>query len=48
LETSVFNAVRAILIGQVRVAFEKADMSLGNLFTNYDKNKDGFLDHLEI
>ena len=48
LATKVYAGVKAILIDQVRVALEKAQLSLGQLFGKYDKNKDGFLDHAEL
>lgn len=48
LATKVSEGVRAILIDQVRVALEKAGLSLGQLFAKYDKNSDGFLDHQEL
>ena len=44
LAIQVYAGVRAILVDQVRVALEKAHLSLGQLFTKYDKNNDGFLE----
>jgi Ca2+-binding EF-hand superfamily protein len=48
LAKKVFLGVHAILIDQVRVALEKNQMSLGQLFQKYDGNKDGLLEHFEI
>jgi hypothetical protein len=48
LIVKVYGGVRAILIDQVRVALEKAQLPLSQLFTKYDKNKDGFLEHSEL
>jgi Ca2+-binding EF-hand superfamily protein len=48
LATKVFEGVKAILIDQVRVALAKAQLSLGQVFTKYDKNKDGFLEPSEL
>lgn len=48
LATKVFQGVKAILVDQVRVAFEKAGLSMSQLFEKYDSNKDGLLDHAEL
>lgn len=48
LGTKVYQGVKAILVDQVRVAFEKAGLSISQLFAKYDANKDGLLDHAEL
>ena len=48
LATKVYQGVKTILVDQVRVALEKAQLSLSQLFTKYDKNKDGLLEHKEL
>ena len=48
LATKVYQGVQTILVDQVRVALEKAQLSLSQLFTKYDMNKDGLLEHKEL
>lgn len=48
LAAKVYSGVKAILVDQVRVALEKAQLSLSQLFTKYDMNKDGLLEHKEL
>jgi len=40
--------VKAILIDRVRHRLERASMSVSDLFTKYDRNKDGFLEYDEF
>lgn len=48
LATKVYQGVQTILVDQVRVALEKAQLSLSQLFAKYDMNKDGLLEHKEL
>ena len=48
LAAKVYQGVKTILVDQVRVALEKAQLSLSQLFTRYDMNKDGLLEHKEL
>lgn len=48
LASQVFEGVRAILVDQVRVTLEKAELSVGQLFAKYDSNKDGLLEHAQL
>jgi hypothetical protein len=48
LATKVYQGVKTILVDQVRVTLEKAQLSLSQLFTRYDMNKDGLLEHKEL
>lgn len=48
LATKVYQGVKTILVDQVRVALDKAQLSLSQLFTKYDMNKDGLLEHKEL
>ena len=48
LATKVYQGVKTILVDQVRVTLEKAQLSLSQLFTKYDMNKDGLLEHKEL
>jgi len=44
----VFEGVKAILIDRVRHRLERASMTVSDLFTKYDRNKDGFLEYDEF
>ena len=44
----VYDAVRAILIDKVRDSFERAPLTIHQLFQKYDKNADGYLEYAEI
>ena len=48
LIAEVYDAVRAIIIDKVRDAFEKVPMTIYQLFSQYDKNGDGYLEYPEM